>query len=66
MIDGEGALLHQSMSAWLRVIGRLRPGASIAGMGPRLTGVLRQWMQHDSGLSSQLDAGSDPGCFPSK
>ena len=49
LIDGGGALLHQSVPAWLRVIGRLRPGASIAGMGPRLTGVLRQWMQHDSG-----------------
>src|SRR5262249_39019992 len=32
MIDGEGELLHQSVSAWLRMIGRLRPGASIAGM----------------------------------
>ena len=31
------------------MIGRLRPGASIAGMAPRLTGVLRQWMQNDSG-----------------
>jgi predicted permease len=49
MIDGDGALLHQSVSAWLRVIGRLRPGASIVGTGPRLTGVLRQWMQNDSG-----------------
>ncbi len=49
LIDGEGALLHQPVSAWLRVIGRLRPGASVAGMGPRLTQLLRQWMQHDSG-----------------
>ena len=49
LIDGEGALLKQSVGAWLRVIGRLRPGASTAGMGPRLTGVLRQWMQYDSG-----------------
>jgi predicted permease len=49
IIDGEGALLHQSISAWLRVIGRLRPGASTDGMAPRLTGVLRQWMQNDSG-----------------
>ncbi|HKD15774.1 MAG TPA: ABC transporter permease [Candidatus Angelobacter sp.] len=49
LIDGETALLHQSMSAWLRVIGRLRPGASIAGMAPRLTGVLRQWMQKEAG-----------------
>ena len=49
LIDGEGELLHQSVSAWLRMMGRLRPGASINGMSPRLTGVLRQWMQHDSG-----------------
>jgi predicted permease len=49
MMDGEGGLLHQSISAWLRMIGRLRPGASTAAMAPRLTGVLRQWMQNDSG-----------------
>jgi predicted permease len=49
MIRGAGALLHQSVAAWLRMIGRLRPGTSIAGVSPRLTGVLRQWMQHDSG-----------------
>jgi len=49
LIDGEGELVHQSVAAWLRMMGRLRPGASIAGMAPRLTGVLRQWMQHDSG-----------------
>jgi predicted permease len=52
LIAGEGALLHQSVSAWLRVIGRLRPGASIEGVAPRLTGILRQWMQHDSGYPS--------------
>ena len=52
MINGDGALLHQSASAWLRVIGRLRPGASISGIAPRLTGVLRQWLQHDSGYPS--------------
>ncbi|HEV2493969.1 MAG TPA: ABC transporter permease [Terriglobia bacterium] len=49
MVDGATALLHQSVSAWLRMIGRLRPGASIQGMAPRLTGVLRQWIQYDSG-----------------
>jgi predicted permease len=49
MIDSQGGLIHQSVSAWLRMIGRLRPGASIDGMAPRLTGVLRQWMQNDSG-----------------
>jgi len=49
LIAGGGSLLRQPVSAWLRVIGRLRPGASIDGIGARLTGVLRQWMQHDSG-----------------
>jgi predicted permease len=37
------------VSAWLRVIGRLRDGATTDGMSARLTTVLRQWMQHESG-----------------
>jgi predicted permease len=52
LMHGGGSLLHQSPSAWLRVIGRLRLGASIAGMGPRLTEVLRQWLRNDSGYPS--------------
>ena len=52
MIDGESNLLRQSVAAWLRMIGRLRPGASIEGMSARLTGVLRQWMKNDSGYPS--------------
>ncbi len=49
LLSGGSNLLHQSISAWLRMIGRLRPGASTGGMAPRLTGVLRQWLQNDSG-----------------
>ncbi len=45
----ETSLLRQPISAWLRVIGRLRPGATVAGMEARLTGLLRQWMQHEAG-----------------
>ena len=52
MVNGDNTLLHQSISAWLRMIGRLRPGASTDGMAPRLTGALRQWMQNDSGYPS--------------
>jgi hypothetical protein len=52
VIAGDGSLLHQSISAWLRVIGRLRPGATADGMAPRLTRVLRQWIQYDSGYPS--------------
>ena len=49
LLNGHDSLLRQSVSAWLRAIGRLKPGASTAGMSARLTAVLRQWLQHDSG-----------------
>ncbi len=49
LIQGKNSLLRQSVSAWLRVIGRLRPGATVAGLGPRLTGVLRDWIKNESG-----------------
>ena len=52
MLAGDSTLLDQSVAAWLRVIGRLHPGASTAGMAPRLTGILRRWMQYDSGYPS--------------
>lgn len=43
------SLLRQPISAWLRVIGRVRPDASVSGLDARLTGLLRQWMQHEAG-----------------
>jgi predicted permease len=49
VIDGENQLLRHDFSAWLRMIGRIKPGATIHGMGPRLTGDLRRWMQYDAG-----------------
>ena len=52
LIAGQGSLLRQSVGAWLRVIGRVRPGTSIEGMAPRLTEVLRQWIVNDSGYPS--------------
>jgi predicted permease len=52
MIAGASALTRQPISAWLRVIGRLRPGASVTGVAPRLTEILRRWLQHDSGYPS--------------
>jgi predicted permease len=48
LIAGESTLLNQPVSAWLRMIGRLRTGASITGMPARLTGVLRQWLRYES------------------
>jgi predicted permease len=49
LIAGGASILRQPVSAWLRVVGRLKPGASTDGLGARLTGVLHQWIQHDSG-----------------
>jgi predicted permease len=49
LINGGTSLLRQPISAWLRVIGRLRQGATVDSLGPRLTGVLHQWMQHEAG-----------------
>ena len=48
LIAGDSTLLAQPVSAWLRAIGRLRPGAGVAGMSVRLTGVLRQWIRYES------------------
>jgi len=49
LIDGESELLHQPVSGWLRVIGRVHPGASVAALSPRLTAMLQQWMKTDAG-----------------
>ena len=53
-IAGEGSLLRQSTSPWLFVIGRLRDDASIAGMAPRLTGILRQWIRFEADYPANL------------
>ena len=54
LVNAKNSLLKQSVSAWLRVIGRLKPGASTVGIAPRLTGLLRQWMVHDSGWPAEF------------
>jgi predicted permease len=49
LFHGSSALLHR-FPAWLRVIGRLRPGASPAALSGRLTNDLRLWLVNDSGM----------------
>jgi predicted permease len=49
MIAGGNSLLKSETSAWLRVIGRLKPGATATGLSARLTGYLRNWIQHEAG-----------------
>lgn len=53
LIRGASTMLQQPMTSWLRVIGRLKPGATTTGMGARLTGLLRQWMLNDSGYPAE-------------
>jgi predicted permease len=49
VIDGDDAMLRSETSAWLRAIGRLKPGATTEGMSQRLTGYLKNWIEHDAG-----------------
>jgi len=46
---GSNSMLHH-FQAWLRVIGRLRPGASTATTGQRMTALLHTWLVNDSGM----------------
>jgi predicted permease len=52
LLAGGSSLLRQPVAAWLRAIGRAKTGADVNPIGPRLTGVLRQWLQYDSGYPS--------------
>jgi predicted permease len=49
LINGKDALVLQSISAWLRAIGRLKPGAKTDGLSARFTTLLRHWIEYDSG-----------------
>jgi predicted permease len=57
LINGNTSILRQPISAWLRVIGRLRPGASTDGLDARLTALLRHWIEHESGYPANWMAG---------
>lgn len=48
LIAGANTLLNQPMS-WLRIIGRVRPGADPSLLGPRFTTILRTWFVNDFG-----------------
>ncbi|HKH72627.1 MAG TPA: ABC transporter permease [Vicinamibacterales bacterium] len=55
LISGaDTSLLRQPVSAWLRVIGRLRADATIDGMDARLTVFLHQWMRSEAGYPANF------------
>ena len=49
LITGQDSILRQPVSAWLRAIGRLKPGANTNGMNERFTALLRHWIENESG-----------------
>jgi predicted permease len=57
LIAGEGSLLRMPFTAWLRVIGRVRPGAAVnEGMSLRLTDLVRKWMRDEAGYPAEWQA----------
>ncbi|GGG92429.1 ABC transporter permease [Silvibacterium dinghuense] len=53
--------LNGHFQAWLRIIGRLRPGASVAPLPDRFTALLRQWLLHESDMPSEWISGIQSG-----
>jgi predicted permease len=56
MLNGTNSLL-QRFSAWVRVIGRLKPGASPDALPSRLTNLLRAWLINESGFPAEWMTG---------
>ena len=56
LLYGPNSLLNH-YQAWFRVIGRLRPGATIGDMPGRLTNQLRLWLVNDSGMPADWMSG---------
>ncbi len=56
MFSGKNSLLH-GFPAWLRVIGRLQPGASTTAMPARFTSLLRVWLVSDSRMPADWMTG---------
>ena len=48
LLTGKNSILKQSNS-WLRIIGRLRPGAKPDGLAARFTTIMRDWLVTDLG-----------------
>ncbi len=54
LVNPTDSALNAPGDLWVRAIGRLRPGADIAGIGPRLTGILRRWLLDESGYPAWM------------
>ena len=56
LLRGSNSLLHR-FEAWVRVIGRAKPGANVQPVGPRLTALLQHWLVADSGMPAEWMGG---------
>ncbi len=60
MFRGKSSLLH-TFPGWLRVIGRLKPGATPNALPSRLTSLLRVWLVDESGMPAEWMTGIKAG-----
>ena len=60
MFSGANSFLHH-FQAWLRVIGRLKPGANVNAVPDRITALIRQWLVNDSGMPADWMTGIKAG-----
>jgi predicted permease len=57
---GTNSLLH-TFPAWLRVIGRLKPGATPKALPSRMTSLIRVWLVDESGMPADWMTGIKAG-----
>ena len=57
---GSSSLLH-TFPAWLRVIGRLKPGATPNALPSRITSLIRVWVVDESGMPADWMTGIKAG-----
>ena len=65
LLVGKNSILHQSNS-WLRVIGRLRPGATLDGTAARFTIIMRTWLLNDLGAQFPQFMGQIKAILPTQ
>jgi predicted lysophospholipase L1 biosynthesis ABC-type transport system permease subunit len=56
LTDAEAPYCDVPSMSWLRIIGRLKPGASPARIGERLTALLRHWLPTEAALAPQYQS----------
>lgn len=56
LTDAEAPYNEVPSMAWLRMIGRLKPGATTAGVADRLTAELQHWLPSEGALAPQFQS----------